>query len=274
MRTVASFLLIALSLVGLQGQAQNKDVVRLDPFNRISFRVPGKLYLRQGATQKVEVEGNKEFLKEIEIKVDGDRLIIGKEGSWKDWGWNWDSDDKINVYITIPELKALHVAGSGDVIAETKFKVDNLDLDVSGSGSLKIDADASGDVDADVSGSGNIELMGKCQNFDSHVSGSGRIRMNETIARTAAFGVSGSGKIEAAGTSNEVRTSVSGSGKVLAADLETDKCDIRISGSGDVEVNVKSELDAHISGSGTVNYRGNPSHVNSHASGSGNVRKF
>jgi hypothetical protein len=37
---------------------------------------------------------------------------------------------------------------------------------------------------------------------------------------------------------------------------------------------VKNELDATISGSGSVSYRGNPSKVNSHASGSGKVRKL
>jgi len=266
--------LIALASLTLQVQAQiRKDNLKLDPFTRISFRVSGKLFLKQGPTQKVEIEGDKDYLKELEIRVDGDRLIIGKEGSWKDWGWS-DSNEKVTVYITMPELEALNVSGSGDLVAETKFKVADLDLNVSGSGSLQIEADASGDIDADVSGSGHIELSGRCQNFESHISGSGRVRMNETIANTAAFGVSGSGKIEASGTSSVVKTSISGSGKVLAGNLETDRCDIRISGSGDVEINVKSELDANISGSGTVSYRGNPSHVNSHASGNGHVRKL
>jgi hypothetical protein len=274
MKSLRTIILVALASLTLQVQAQiKKDVLKLDPFTRISFRVSGKLFLRQGAVQKVEIEGDQDYLRELEVRVDGDRLIIGRESSWKDWGWN-SSDDRVNVYVTIPELEALNVSGSGDLVAETKFKVDDLDLNVSGSGSLKIEAEASGDIDADVSGSGSIELSGTCQNFESHVSGSGRVRMNENIAKTAAFGVSGSGKIEASGTSTEVKTSISGSGKVLAANLETDRCDIRISGSGDVEINVKSELDANISGSGTVSYRGNPAHVNSHASGSGHVRKL
>ncbi|HEY8936280.1 MAG TPA: DUF2807 domain-containing protein, partial [Cyclobacteriaceae bacterium] len=64
------------------------------------------------------------------------------------------------------------------------------------------------------------------------------------------------------------------SGKVLAANLETNKCNIHISGSGNVEINVKDDLDAHISGSGSISYKGNPSHVNSDASGSGSIRKM
>ena len=98
--------------------------------------------------------------------------------------------------------------------------------------------------------------------------------MSLTIVDKASFGVSGSGKIVASGSAQSVKTSISGSGKVLAANLEADKCDIRISGSGDVEINVKSELDATISGSGSVSYKGNPNHVNSHASGSGHIRKL
>jgi hypothetical protein len=265
---------IALLLVAYITEAQTRDVIRVDEFTRISFRVPGKLYLRQGATQKVEIEGDKDFIKELDIRVDGNRLVIGKEGNWKDWGWNFDNDDRVNVYVTMKTLEGLNVSGSGDLIAETKFTAGDLDLNVSGSGSLRLEADATGDVDADVSGSGSIELSGKCKNFGSTVSGSGHVVMNATIASRAQFGVSGSGKIEASGSAQEVKTSISGSGKLLARDLKTDVCDIRISGSGDVEINVNKELDATITGSGTVTYSGNPAHVNSHSSGSGKVRKI
>jgi hypothetical protein len=86
--------------------------------------------------------------------------------------------------------------------------------------------------------------------------------------------ISGSGKIEASGSAQSIKASISGSGRVNASNLEVDKCTVRISGSGDVEIHVKSELDANISGSGTVSYKGNPSHVNGHSSGSGKVRKM
>ncbi|HWA34862.1 MAG TPA: DUF2807 domain-containing protein, partial [Cyclobacteriaceae bacterium] len=133
---------------------------------------------------------------------------------------------------------------------------------------------ASGNMEADVSGSGDINLKGSCNNYDSDVSGSGKIVINVAVRDQADFGVSGSGEIRAEGTAHEVKTSISGSGKVLAGNLVTDKCEIRISGSGDCEINVKSDLDAQISGSGSVTYRGDPQHVNSHSSGSGKVRKM
>lgn len=251
--------------------AQQREVRNVGNFTKISFRFPGKLYLKQGSPQKVELEGEKNVLQEVETDVEGNRLIIGKEDKW----FNWNSgDDKITVYVTMPDIEGVSVSGSGDIIGQSKFKADDLDLNVSGSGSLSMDVDASGDIEADVSGSGDINLKGKCKSFNSDVSGSGKVVLFATIDNSASFGVSGSGKIEARGSAENVKTNVSGSGKVLASDLQTNRCEIRISGSGDVEINVKNELDATISGSGSVSYKGNPGKVNSHASGSGKVRKM
>jgi Putative auto-transporter adhesin, head GIN domain len=253
--------------------AQTRETRNVGTFTKISFRLPGKLYLRQGSPQKVEIEGKSDVLKEIETKVEGSKLVIGKEGNdWFNWG---DGDnDEVKVYITVKDIEAISVSGSGDLIGETKIVAGDLDLSVSGSGSLKIEIEASGDVEGNVSGSGDLFLKGKCKSFESSVSGSGKVSLTTTITETASFGVSGSGKIEASGSAATVKATISGSGKVLAANLETNKCDVRISGSGDVEINVKNELDANISGSGSVSYKGNPNKVNSHATGSGKVSKM
>ncbi len=251
--------------------AQTREVRNVEKFTKISFRFPGKLYLKQGSPQKVELEGDKDVLEEVETDVEGSSLVIGKEGKW----FKWDNDnDKITVYITMPNIEGVSISGSGSVIGQTTIKTSDLDLNVSGSGSLTLNVDASGHVEADVSGSGDIDLKGNCESFDSGVSGSGKVKLEATVKNKATFGVSGSGRIEASGSVDNVSTNISGSGKVLAADLQTNRCEVRISGSGDVEINVKNELDANISGSGSVSYRGNPGKVNSHASGSGKVRKM
>ena len=266
------FILTVAFLVGISlADAQTKEVRNVGTFTKISFRAPGKLYLRQGTPQKVELEGKKEILKEIETDVDGGKLVIGKEGNWL---WNWGDDDDITVYITVKDIEAISVGGSGDIIGETKIIAGDLDLNVSGSGNMKIEAEASGDVEADVSGSGNLSLKGKCKEFNSDVSGSGKVLLMINVGGDADFGISGSGKIEASGTAASVKANISGSGKVLASNLETNRCEVRISGSGDVEINVKTEIDANISGSGSVSYKGNPSKINSHSSGSGHVKKM
>src|SRR6478609_5771556 len=270
---ILSALLVVLISIATT-MAQTKETRDVSTFSKISFRVSGKLYLKQGSPQKVEIEGKKDILEEIETEVDGGRLVIKKKGNgWMDWNWG-DNDDKVNVYVTVKDIEALSVSGSGDLIVQGKINASDLDLNVSGSGSLQLEAAVSGNLEADVSGSGEILLKGSCKNYDSDISGSGRIEIEVAISETASFGVSGSGKIQASGSAREVKTNISGAGKVLAANLETTKCEVRISGSGDVEINVKDELDANISGSGSVSYKGNPNHVNSHASGSGHIRKM
>jgi len=265
--TILSILMLC-AVVLVQGQT--KETRNVGTFTKIAFRVPGKLYLRQGSPQKVVIEGKKDILEEIETDVEGTRLVIENE----DNNWNWGNDDHVNVYITVKDIEGLSVGGSGDLIGETKIITNDITLNVSGSGSMKVEVEASGHMESDVSGSGDIELKGKCKDFDSDVSGSGKVMMSLTASGDAEFGVSGSGKIEASGSASRVRTSISGSGKVLASNLETNSCEVRITGSGDVEINVKNELDANITGSGNVRYKGNPSKVNSHSAGSGHVRKM
>lgn len=272
MKNKLSYYLLAFFLVSSTAWAQTKETRNVDTFTKISFRVPGKLYLRQGSPQKVELEGKKDILSRIETEVSGGKLIIGTEEKW--FNWNWHNDDEIIAYVTVQNIDAISVSGSGDLIAQTKLTGDNFDLKVSGSGSVQAEIELTGDMDADVSGSGGIDLKGKFRNYESSVSGSGKIELTATISDRAEFGISGSGKIIAGGRAQNVKTSISGSGSLRAANLEADKCEVRISGSGDVQINVKNELDANISGSGSVSYKGNPNHVNSNASGSGHINKM
>lgn len=263
-------LLSVVLLVSLTGGiAQNRETRNVDTFNKIAFRLPGKVYVRQGDTQKIEIEASKDLLSKIETEVEGSKLIIHSPGKW-----NWKGDERITAYITVKNLEGLSVSGSGDLIGEGKFNTGDMDLNVSGSGSLKVELASSGEVEADVSGSGELLVTGSCKNFDSDVSGSGRVVADMAVSGDADFTISGSGKIEARGRASEVSTTISGSGKVLGSNFEVNRCDVRISGSGDVEIAVKDELDATISGSGTVSYKGNPGKVNSHASGSGRVNKM
>lgn len=262
----AAFLLVVTVL-----SAQNRETRDVDTFTKISYRVSGKLYLKQGSPQKVELEGPADVLREIETEVRGGKLIIGKEDKWMNW--NWSDKNRINIYVTVKDIEAISVSGSGDLIAQDKITSGNLDLNVSGSGTLKLDLVANGNVEADVSGSGDLEIKGSCNNFDSDVAGSGKVRLAITVQNMADLGVSGSGKIMAEGTAKEVKTHVSGSGRIQAGSLVADKCNVRISGSGDVEINVVEDLDVSISGSGSVAYTGDPKRVNSHSSGSGHVRK-
>ena len=268
MKKYISVSLLAL-LLSVSVLAQNRETHDVKTFTGIAFHTPGKLYLKQGSPQKVELEGDKELLSKIEVEVKNNVLVIEPASQWH----NWKNENQITVYVTVENINELGVGGSGDLIAQTKITSDELKLNVSGSGSLQAEVET-GEIDANVSGSGSIDLKGKGKSIDTHVSGSGKVSLNVVLANKASFGISGSGKIEASGSAASVKAVISGSGKVLAANLETSTCDVNLSGSGHVEINVKNSLDAHISGSGSVSYKGNPDHINSNSSGSGKISKM
>jgi hypothetical protein len=270
MKRILTLLFVFAALVT---SAQKKETRSVDTFTKIAFRVPGKVYVRQGTPQRVEIEGDKEMLEKIKTRVEDGKLTIGPEESDRWFNWDWNDDDRVTVYITVQNIEGLSVSGSGDMIAQTKITSNRLDLAVSGSGSLEAEVDA-GNVKLSVSGSGDLVLRGKCGNVESAVSGSGDINLNVNISDRADFSISGSGKVIASGTAKKLEVGITGSGKVLASGFQVLSCLARISGSGDLEIHVIEELDARISGSGTVTYKGDPSHVNSNASGSGSVRKM
>jgi hypothetical protein len=265
------FITLLVLLVSGFAFAQTKETRNVGTFTKISFRTAGKLILKQGSPQSVVLEGDQETLSKIETDVDGSRLTIGRENHWRDWSWR--DEKRITAYVTVADIEALNVSGSGDLEGQGKFTTGDLELKVSGSGSIDIEVDAKGQLEADVSGSGDLSIKGSGQSLESSVSGSGKVNVTAAISGKADVSVSGSGKVTAGGTAQEIKATISGSGKVMAANLEVSKCEVRISGSGDVEINVKDSLDANISGSGSVTYKGNPNQVNSHSSGSGHVRK-
>jgi len=151
------------------------------------------------------------------------------------WGWfSWGFSERVEIYITVNEINDLSVGGSGKIIGENKFTSDNMDIDVSGSGRIEFNTDAK-NMEISISGSGKIELKGTSKNNDLHISGSG---------------------------------------KLLAEYMEAESYEVHISGSGSARVNVKTMIDARISGSGSVYYKGDPDKVRSDVSGSGRVRRM
>lgn len=153
----------------------------------------------------------------------------------EDSGWfNSSSNDDLEIYITVSNINSLSVSSSGKILGQNAFKTDDLALSVSGSGKIELKTD-SDDLDVSISGSGKVDLTG---------------------------------------TASILEASISGSGKVRAEDLRTKSCKVKISGSGSCEVYAEESIDARISGSGSVYYKGDPKNVNSSTSGSGKIRKM
>lgn len=108
--------------------------------------------------------------------------------------------------------------------------------------------------------------------FKSEMSGSGKvegtIECDTFIAR-----ITGSGKINITGNCINSNITSSGSGNFNGFDFIMKDAVIDITGSGKADVHVTDYLKAIISGSGSINYLGDPS-IDSHITGSGRITKM
>lgn len=217
-----SIILVSATLIAFGQEKEERDV---SSFTGVSLGISGDLYLTQGSPQKVVVQAENN-LDEIETEVRDGVLRIKTD--------NWNSKIKgAKIWITMPEVEALNVSGSGDIMAETHINADELELKVSGSGAIDVPELKADEIGAAISGSGDMKL---------------------------------------AGSADEMELRISGSGSVYAGGLKVDECGIKISGSGSCKIDVTGELDASISGSGKVTYYSNPQ-IDARVSGSGKVRK-
>lgn len=123
-----------------------------------------------------------------------------------------------------------------------------------------------------IEGSGNVTTENvETDLFEAAISGSGMITMDAIAVQTFDASISGSGRVEVSGTSSELTVSIPGSGTFEGSDLEAEGGIVEISGSGHAVVNVTISLIVDVSGSGSVEYLGDPASVHTDISGSGSV---
>lgn len=128
-------------------------------------------------------------------------------------------------------------------------------------------------VSMNSTGSGAVTITGFIDT-DKEMSisqtGSGTIGINAVLKKLE-IETSGSGTITAKGSTVMLSFTGSGSGNLKAFDLKSDHVRITQSGSGNIDVTVKNSLQADLSGSGRLRYKGSPTRMTIHTSGSAKV---
>jgi len=211
-------------------QSSEKETRNLKGFTKVSFGVPGNLYVNIGQDFKLTLEGDKDFLAEIETEVTDGKLVIKRDG------WGSFNNKKVIVNITMPSLEGLSVSGSGQAEVSDGLRSGALKLSVSGSGRLFLNDIEAESVDCSISGSGDIIVKGR-----------GR-------AAEADIDISGSGSYSGESfTLNEADINISGSGSCVC-DVK-DILEAHVSGSGNISYSGNPKVDARVSGSGRVRSR-------------------
>ncbi len=216
-------------------------------FDQVELQGLGELEITQGETESLRVEAEDNLLPYLTTEVHGGRLEIGFQ---PDLPLYLRPTRPVRFYLTLKEVTALQVSGSGEIYA-AHLVADRLRLGVSGSGNLTLE---------------RLEV----KTLTNVVSGSGDLRVAELQAETVQTTLSGSGTCNLAGATAEQSARVSGSGDYLAFDLQSQSAALQLSGSGNAQTWVAQNLEIMVSGSGDVEYYGAP-RLRQQVAGSGSV---
>lgn len=141
--------------------------------------------------------------------------------------------EKVIITVPVQRIDNIRLSGSGKVYSKKTLDTERLKIRTSGSR--------------------NLDLVLDSENISITTSGSSRIKLE--------------------GHSGNLDVTASGSSIVNAYELKVEEAKIVLSGSSKVRVTINKAIDAKVSGSGNISYKGNPEKINTKTSGSGKVTK-
>jgi hypothetical protein len=174
-------------------------------FEEVELQGVGNLSIQQTGSESLTVEAEEDVLPKIRSEVENDRLIIGLKPDTSVL-----TTEPINYRLTVKDLSALKVSGSGNVDAED-ISTDELAVTTSGAGNVKINGKANSQQ-VTILGSGDYragDLESKEVKVDVRGSGSAIVNVSDELNAE----VSGSGSVEYKGDPT-VNQYVSGAGRV------------------------------------------------------------
>jgi hypothetical protein len=195
-------------------------------FEQIVLAGSTDISVTTGSRASVVAVGADADIDRLDIRVEGNRLLVGtKKGNW-----TWSTREGVKLRVTVPNLSAATISGSGDMdINRVKGPFSGR---VSGSGDMSIAAVDSTTLNLAISGSGEIEAAsGRCGAGNFATTGSGDIDAANVRCETLSATVTGSGNVDGQATATAT---------------------LRVTGSGNVKVTGGARCTTSTTGSGTT----------------------
>jgi hypothetical protein len=202
-------------------------------FNSLNFKGIGEVFLFQGDICKLQMEGDQERLEKVTAEVNDGILTITYPSDLANWtDVKWtDNEQRLRFYVTLKDLTSLDLAGAGYIRAD-KLQGENLSLAHSGAGMITLKGLRYRELDVCHSGLGEIELEGEAQIQNVDLTGAGGYQ---------------------------------------AENLRTQTANVSLVGEGSARIWVEADLNANISGAGSIEVQGAPN-VEETNSGLGKIK--
>ena len=212
-------------VTGVSAAQENRT---LEGFNGIASYIAADIEWRRSEVFSFQIDAPSDVLAKISTKVEGDVLEIKTNEDIKMF------NQTIKIRVSSPDLRQVHLHGSGDFVSKSPIQRANFKANLAGSGNIILEA---------------LEL----DNFDANLGGSGTIT--------------------ASGMAGVTEILLGGSGTYEGKNLKSDHTKATLAGSGTIDCNAQKVLEANLLGSGNINYSGAPTVV-ANKVGSGNIERI
>jgi hypothetical protein len=193
-------------------------------FDGISLQTMGNLYITQGDSTSIVIETDNDIFPFITTFINGTTLYIGKNDNIM--------PTKLNIYITISNIKSIILEGSGNIYADKIIKNEGMIVILNGTGNIKLDSIYVNFIKFIVEGTGELLVKGVGKTAGASIHGSGNLKIME-------FSI------------NTLNATIEGSGNIYTCPLDV--------------------MSARIDGSGSIYYKGTPNKINKEINGTGKV---
>lgn len=165
----------------------------LGNFSRILSSVPANISISQGPVEPVRIDAPSNIFEVLITTVNNNTLDIRINECIEDL-------DNVHIFVTIPDIERLVLAGVGNINTSEAIDVDDLELSLTGVG--------------------NFSLKGRTENLNINLTGVGNINAFQFISDTCNINITGVGDAEIF-VNDELNVTISGAGTVFYLGMPT-----------------------------------------------------
>ena len=223
-------------------------------------------YTQSSGAQDVEIYAPENLIQYVQVVVEGGILKVRFHSDDSKKGISINGDHQTEVRVSAPAVHQLLTSSNGDIILKNGLKT---------KGEVSMKSSSNGDIEGKsivcetlsitASSNGDITLKDvKCTLVDTDASSNGDITIEDLKADAVEADASSNGDVDLSGVCRSAKFSASSNGDVKAKNLKTDVVVAKATSMGDVTCYPRESLDATTSSNGSVNYKGNPKHIDYH----------
>ena len=221
MRKLFFIIAICMGAITAKGKDRLEKTVQVTQFDKVSLTAGFVVKYTQGLNHECTIFASPKDMEHVKAEVKNNQLylsvIIDKKKMKKmKYSTSILSEDVI-VYVTSPELVKASCVGSGEFIATTDIKSEDVKFDISGTGEIKLKKVTADNMTLNIAGAGDIKIDNVdavCQKTVLSVAGAGEISASFTDCDELKCSIAGAGEIELKGKVANYSESIAGAGKI------------------------------------------------------------